>query len=939
MDLNKIFKIYDFEPTREQRKAIESINGPNLIIAGPGSGKSQVLLLRTVNLLLNYNVEPQNIILCTFTEKAASQLKERLSFLLEKLDNDITVHDIKCGTIHSICRSIIEDNIELSHFKNDFEILDEITQCLFLNENFGRLIEPLEFGQKYLYKWPINRKIFTINQAIEYLNKLTEENITISRLKESENLFHRSLGMLYDFYLEALKDHNKIDFPHLQKEALNILRNPRNKLDFSNVYLMVDEFQDTNHIQELIFFEITKCNKNICVVGDDDQGIYRFRGASVENILQFESKFEHTNKFTLNENFRSNDKIINVYNYFINSCDWTNIEGDYLRHRKRIKAGKNEQKARYPSSLSISVDTDTKEANLLASFVKFLMDNHVISDWAEVAILLKSVRQKYSDRFVEAFSRRGINVYCPRARGFFSRTEIELLIGCFHLIFKEASADLKDEKLKEYLTECEDQLLKAISDSKHDQKLIADLRNRLQTSEKSIARDVLEIFYDLIALDVFQKQLKDKNTAYNMGVMSQLIQKFQSYYHYVPFTKKKLDYFYLQFFASFLGFLKTAGINEYEDKEDALPKGHVHILTIHQSKGLEFPVVVVGTLSNKFAGTHYVDKELSNYYGRNISEPIEKYSLFDNMRLFYVAFSRAKHFLILLASKGLNRHFGNVLKYSRSLQRIDMKEIGALRFKPTEIKRLKRKLSLTGDITLYDTCPRQYQVFREYGFAPSSTAQFTVGILVHNTIEEVHKEILLNNTQMDKDDVMARLEENIRILKLSNSKILGKNLIENARNQISNYYDNFSDNFDRLVDCEQLIILEKEKFYLVGKVDLLTGTDEEIELIDFKAYARPRVIDDAVLGNYKKQLAVYNYQLMEKCDKTPSRNIIFFTGEKLKNNAILDVDITNYDIDQALKSFEQTANKILNKEYSMKKLPDFDEVCSQCDYKKVCYKK
>lgn len=148
MELKNIYKLCDFNPTPEQNKVVESIEGPNLVIAGPGSGKSQVLLFRTINLLVNRNIPPENIILCTFTEKAAAQLIERLALLLEKIDIDINIYDLKFGTIHSICSRIIDENIELSLFKNNYGILDEITQYLFIHENFNKLLEPLEFKKK-----------------------------------------------------------------------------------------------------------------------------------------------------------------------------------------------------------------------------------------------------------------------------------------------------------------------------------------------------------------------------------------------------------------------------------------------------------------------------------------------------------------------------------------------------------------------------------------------------------------------------------------------------------------------------------------------------------------------------------------------------------------------------------------------------------------------
>ncbi|MBC8390151.1 MAG: ATP-dependent helicase [Candidatus Cloacimonetes bacterium] len=939
IDLKKIYNIDGFKPTNEQDNAIKSIKGANLIIAGPGSGKSQVLLMRTINLISNHKVLPENIILCTFTEKAANKIKERLSFMLDKLNININIHDIKCGTIHSICNKIIEDNIDISGFMKNYDILDEITQYLFINDNFKALFVQLEFGELYLNKWPTKYKTRAIQESIQYLNKITEENISIVDLKKSKEVFLKSLGMLYDKYYNLLVSYNKIDFPHLQKEALKIVRSSYFNWNLENIYLMVDEYQDTNNIQESIFFEIIKNSNNICVVGDDDQSVYRFRGATVKNIIDFDKKFRNVNKFLLNYNFRSQEKIINLYNYFINNVNWKNNDGKYLRHKKTIKAGFNKQKGDYESLLCVTSNSNNG-ADEVAEFVDFLYLNKIINDYSEVAILLKSVQYKYSSFFINAFKERNIRVYCPRARGFFDREETFLFLGAIFILFKDEKTNIINENLNYYLEQSEQYFYKEIDNNNEDKQIIKSLKERIKNSNKVIARDFLEIFYEIIALDIFQKLIMDKNVAYNIGLMSNLLQKFQSYYNYIPFTKEKSKYFADQFFSSFIGFLIDLGINEYEDKENLLPKGYVQLLTIHQSKGLEFPIVFVGTLENKFAGTHFVDKNLSRFYKRITIEPISKYNLFDNTRLFYVAFSRAMNFLVLLASKGINKNFGNISEYTTNIKDINKKKLVNLRFSIKERKKLKKKLSITGDVILYETCPKQYEIFRDFGFSQSSTAQFSLGLLVHNTIEDVHKKIIKDRSYKPvKTDLLNILDENVRLMKLSNSRILGKILIDNARKQIINYYNNFKDNFAKILDCEKLIILEKENFYLVGRIDAIYDDGKGISLVDFKAHKRPENINGKIIKRYKNQLSIYIHQLIEKFDQKPNNSIIFFTGEADKRKSILKVNITDYDIKNSTMLFDDTAKKILTKDYVVEELPNYDEICSQCDYRKVCYKK
>lgn len=938
MDLARLYQIDNFKPTIYQDKAIKSVSGPNLIIAGPGSGKSQVLLLRSLNLLINYEVPSDDIILCTFTEKAANQLKERLSYLLYKVDSNINVHDIKCGTIHNLCNRIIEDNIHISHFKNNYEILDDITQYLFFIDNFDLLLEQLEFGDKYLYRWSIKRKFDAIRNSILYINKICEESIDLNILRQSDDFFLKSLAILYENYFNLLIEKNRIDFSHLQKEAYYILQHPDFSWDFNNIYLMVDEYQDTNHIQESIFLNLTKENKNICVVGDDDQSIYRFRGATVKNILNFEDRFDHVHKFKLEYNFRSNRKIIALYNHFIQNIDWNDNSGNLLRLEKNITTGSKAQDLDYPSTLSVKSDP-LLEPEIIAKFVNKIHKEKIIEDYSDVAILLKSVQSKYSDPYIEAFQKLNIKVFCPRARGFFLRTEISLFFGSFYLIFNYPEYSIKNSDLEDYLNASSSLFTEQIKNNVGDKYIFDQIYKNIRNSYEVIYRDILELFYEIISLDIFQNLLQDQNVAYNIGQLSNLIQKFQSYYDYIPFYKSKLSSFPYHFFSSFLNFLFSFGVNEYEDSEDLLPKGYIQLMTIHQAKGLEFPVVIVGTLSNKFTGTHVVDNDLLPFYERNTDEPISSYNLYDNVRLFYVAFSRAMNLLILLGSKNPNKHFGDILYYTLNLEETNIYELIDVHFKINKRTKLKKKLSITGDILLYETCPKQYEIFRDYNFSPSSTAQFTVGILVHNTIEQIHRNILFDDSfNPTLDDVLRTFEENLSILKMMNQVVIGSYLIDNARKNIINYYNNFRSYFKDIIDFEKLIVVEKDKFYLVGRIDAVVKNNDGIMLLDFKAQQRPDSLNSDIIDKYKNQLSIYIHQLNTKGGIVPNRNVLFFTGESEKNRAFLDLEISENDVTTAIGSFDSTAVKILSKDYLLSQFPDFDSICSQCDYRKVCFK-
>jgi DNA helicase-2/ATP-dependent DNA helicase PcrA len=316
ISLEEIFSKCGFKPNKNQIKAIKHTEGPLLIIAGPGSGKTEVLIYRTLNLILRHSVKPENILLCTFTEKAAEQLKARLKLYLAKCGRvDIDLSKMSVGTIHSICNSLIQANInDIICLHKNYEVLEELTQTLFLYENRDEIFgEPID--DRYLTRW---RSIwYTIEHATFYFNKITEECIDIEKPKKDKDIFLRLLADAYLRYKKKLEDTNNIDFSFQQRHVLDLLENNRrvrDKLRKQYQYIMIDEYQDTNYVQERIMLSLAKPKNNVCVVGDDDQALYRFRGATVRNILEFKSHFKQGEcaQVKLEINYRSHKGIITL---------------------------------------------------------------------------------------------------------------------------------------------------------------------------------------------------------------------------------------------------------------------------------------------------------------------------------------------------------------------------------------------------------------------------------------------------------------------------------------------------------------------------------------------------------------------------------------------------------------------------------------------------
>lgn len=946
-ELQDIFIKCRFKPNKKQIEAIENISGPLLIIAGPGSGKTHTLIFRTLNLLLLHDVPPDRILLCTFTEKSAMQLKDILRLALARLNVRIDIFKLRTGTIHGICNEMIQEFLSKTPLGKNYEVLEELTQHLFLYEHFKEIFEGLK-GENGLYLGRWKTKWSTIEAVVPFINKITEELVDIDALKRYQNDFVRSLYNGYVNYQKKLFDENMIDFTHMQKIVFQLLKDKevgpklRNRID----YVMVDEYQDTNYVQEQIMLELVKDHKNLCVVGDEDQSLYRFRGATVRNILEFEQNFKKCERVVLDINYRSHKRIIDLYNTFMEGCDWQGENGKNFRFDKVIKENPEKKYSAYPSELAIWGQDYKDEANKVIDFIRFLKDNNVINDLNEIAILLKSVRPDHSGHYTKALEKAGIPFYAPRARGYFENYEVQELVGCLVFIlnfYGEGREEIEGHFFGEFYEFLDDSLnyllTRTIKRREHPLgKFLKSLFEKINNipSQKALEENLLDIFYEILAFQPFSDYLEDEEKARNLAIFSNLLQLFQNYYGYPVISRKNLKFMVGHFFNSYLKFLLEGGINEYEDPYDILPKGKVQLMTIHQAKGLEFPIVITGSLDKIVSSRKQVDQILQPFYHRKEFEPLDRITEFDRMRLFYVAFSRPKDFLVLTCGSKPKDYFMNIWETLPEWPKVDKDALKKVKVSSYERPDIKREFGLTTHINVYDTCPKQYQMYREYEFSASRAAQIFFGTIVHQTIEDIHRHILENGKEnLNKIPVEEYFEKNYQTLMRRGVHAISQKHKQDALSHVLNYYNNNREELKRVIETEVPIAVEKETYYLSGKVDLLLGDDGKLEVIDFKSQRIPEDKNDPRLGSYQKQLTIYAHALDVKHGKKPERLYVYWTGEEDKNKALMQFPVTARDIDQAGRHFDDVVEKIINKDFTVQKKPP-KRICLDCDFRYNC---
>ena len=925
-----------------QRQIVGHVDGPLLVVAGPGSGKTHSIVLRALNLLLHGRAVPRQLVLCTFTEKAAFEMRDRLSAAAHKVGYVGDLSEISVSTIHGLCNDIISRHRHRTPLGSNYEILDDLTQLLFIFEHFDDIIGPAEDGM-YLRRW--RTRWTAIEGARNYFDKITEELVDADRLNHSEAPFLQHVARAYRAYEHAMQENNLVDFAHLQATVHGLLSDPahRSAVTEGISYVMVDEYQDTNYIQEQILLRLTEHNLNLCVVGDEDQSLYRFRGATVRNILEFPQRLEECTVIKLTTNYRSHMHITHHYDRWMASADWSNPSGVPFRYDKTIESDPETNYPNYPAVLSIWGSNRRDEARRFADLVHFLKQNNVISDYSQVALLLHSVRQEHSGPYIEALEERGIRSFCPRARAFFDNDEVRDMVACLAIIFGwygdgRGSVLGATASLAEYIDHAIVSLAERFSQKDLLSAALRGWTDDIAALESGQALDLrpADFFYRLLALEPFRSAVKSENAARNLAVLSQLVGTFQRYYHYTVVTHRNREYLRFHLFNSFLRLLHDGGINEYEDPDQPFPKGHVQVMTIHQAKGLEFPVVAVGSLSTQLSSPKQIDRELGPFYQRPPFEPEARKTTFDRMRLHYVAFSRPRDMLVLTAHDSPKDHFASIWQGLPQWPYVDKDLLVAQRFQLQERMPIKKNYSFTGDLKIYETCPRQYQFFREYDFTPSRSAVIFFGLLVHQTIEEIHRIVIDGQFHsLDQNRIRELFERTFRFLCLSDVRPIGDAAKEAAFKQVVDYIEQNQDEMQRVIQTEVDVSLEKDGYVLVGKVDLLLGGDGKLELLDFKTSPRPKDSPELVAA-YERQLCTYAHILEQRHGRQVDRMLLYWTAEPRKEDALMVVPYDSSRVDEAGRHFDSVVSLIQAKEFKVK-IPPEAAICRECDLRQLCY--
>ena len=632
--------IYD-TLNNEQREAVFCTEGPLLMLAGAGSGKTRSLTHRIAYLIEEKGVAPWNILAITFTNKAAQEMRERVDALVGYGSEDIWI-----STFHATCSRILRRHIDLLGYDRNFTIYDASDQKSLMKE----VLKEMKIDTKQFPERSVMSEISSAKN--EYKSPLDYRN------EYGSNFRNQRIADIYEHYQKRLKENNALDFDDLLVKMVDLFQTNPDVLEHYQdrfQYIMVDEYQDTNTVQFLLVSLLAKKYRNLCVVGDDDQSIYKFRGANIYNILNFEKVFPDAQVIRLEQNYRSTQNILNAANGVI-----ANNKG-----RKEKKLWTENQKGELVHFKQY--DTEYDEADGVVSRINFLAMRGV--QYKDMAILYRTNAQ--SRIFEEKLKQKNIPYAIVRGISFYDRKEIKDLMSYLKVVDsgmddlsvkriinvpKRGIGQTTINRLQEFAILNQMSFLDAVFNADEIPEVaralaklhkFADMIEEFR--EYASEHEISELLEHILDVTQYRAELEAEGTDESISRLEDIEELFNDIAYY---EEEEENPNLRDFLAEKDMYTLNAGIDNLEDENNK-----VLLLTLHNAKGLEFNNVFLGGMEEGvFPG-----------FGAMMSG--DESEIEEERRLCYVGITRAKERLFLSAAK--RRMLRGQTQYNRRSRFID----------------------------------------------------------------------------------------------------------------------------------------------------------------------------------------------------------------------------------------------------------------------------
>lgn len=982
-----------------QKEAVTHGEGPLLIVAGAGTGKTTVLTHRYVWLLKEKGLQPENILALTFTEKAAGEMEDRI---LQMLPNG--TYDFWISTFHGFCQRILEEKGLDIGLSNQFRLLNETDGWLMLKRRIDEL--PLDHYR------PLGNPVKFLSALQKHISRAKDENVSPeeylqfatdavldgdSEFVTSERKRLQELADLAFAYRKIMRDEGSLDFGDLIQETLRLLRERPGVLKelrkrFS--YILVDEFQDTNWAQyELIKLlagdaqdsdsnnRITEQPNNLTVVGDDDQAIYKFRGASLANILQFRDDYPNAKTIYLTSNYRSKQEILDVAYEFIKKNDPNRLEVKLSDSglSKELKAHREIGGAidvRWYRSLE-------DEAQGVVNRIRELKEQDSSLTWNDIAILVRS--NDGAEPFVRALDAAGIPFRFYALRGLYTKPVILDVINFLKLVQDQQDStaiwrvlnmptyDIAAEDLAELTFHanklkgvglwqaCKDVMaLPKVSEAgkKKIQTLVSQVENLAESGKREPPLKLLQLAIEKTGILNYVLNQKEAEKLEQIDWLNGFANRVKRYEANTAGSSLKgfLDELQLEIESGEQGALKAD-----PDEGPELVK----ILTVHASKGLEFRHVFLVSLVDQRFPTRKRSDAIPLPDGL-VKErlPEGDTHLEEERRLFYVALTRGKDTVTLtgaddyggtrqkkpspfLKEAGIevgeaHRQEDSNLINLKPAEKIEPKEVDI-----REIFPLKRRFSYT-QLAAFRNCPLQYKFAHLYRIPILGSFQKSFGQSVHLALHDILK-LHLDRGQMQQGDLFGGgghgatgYGSGFRVTKEEAEQIYKERWIDEWYPTRAKHDEFFKEGLDAIrgfiEDCHEHVPdvrnLELpfdwriDQHSIKGAIDRIDQLEDgSIAIFDYKT-GQPKDVDK-LLPEDKEQLRMYQLAMEEKGERVSRLALIFVRGM-----VVTDVDPLQGDKKAAFKSkLLERMNSILTSDYKASPSPF---VCKYCDFRDIC---
>lgn len=862
---------------KQMLKAVNHRDGNLQIIACAGSGKTETISRRTANMVKD-GINPGSIIAFTFTDKAAEELRGRIRRRIQEIcPGAKNTGDMSVGTIHSFCRTLLQ---KYEPLYATYNVIDKYQQFILVQREFYNL--HLRRIQSYMGFYS------TIADFINACNILREEEISLDEVRDAAP----DLADCIDAYQELLDERRLLDYSGMMAEAVKLLRKRLDvlaKVRADYEYVIVDEYQDVNPLQESLLQLLCGMNGNLAVVGDDDQAIYQWRGTDVQNMLTFSKRYKPIEHATLEENHRSTEGILELAN---------NISA--LISARLPKTMRSEDKNPKPSLKGeigkASFFTQAEEARFIVDRIGQLVGTEFADRdgprplvLADFAVLYRSL--KYAKPLLRELDRRRaagakLDYNVSGVSGLLERLEARAVMTIFSYMCDENDQSLVDVANSWGRIPSEDDLGQAISasfglksrDIRRSLKKINILKARFHDgryhSLQVLYQEVLE------SIEIHKLHMSDgenEGLLYNLAQLSKAIADFESMYGRVKPSMAKY----------FIRFMWNYGVYNYEEggKDDPTRVNAITIMTVHRAKGTEFPVVFLPCLtSGKFPSS------LTGRRGRWLL-PRSLFSAAryegcddDERRLFYVGVTRSKRYLYLTHAdqiEGLKRScspstFFYSAKCSAMQEGAEVTRPLGLSKTSTPILSRDTELNLSfSQLNSYLRCGWDYKFRHVFGFEPRLVEELGYGEAVHAVLLAVHNEWKDGRKVSDKR--LHQLVDQQLFLPYASPEAKDA-LKEVAFHQVRSYRDKKESTSTRVRATEKEFEYVSEGAVIRGKIDLLENLDKpgEVKVVDFKA---ERV--EKLTQRHNVQLGIYADAALQSLDLKPIEVAIYsLPGER-----------------------------------------------------------